>query len=168
MAKIIKNTKQLETAMDKIMRKALDGAAEDVELLISQFISLWYGDYLPIKYKRTYQFLHSCVRAKVIRHGSQYKTRVYIDYKNMHHIMDNVNGRNNVPLTQSQEYAIVHEANRAIHGIKDRKPGAEGIKFWDDAMDDMQQNDYIINSFYHYLKDMGFTATYVPDGGVMF
>ena len=86
----------------------------------------------------------------------------------MHHIMDNVNGRNNVPLTQSQEYAIVHEANKATHGIKNGKHGIEGIKFWDDAMDDMRQNEYIINSFYQYLKTMGFTATYVPDGGVMF
>ena len=168
MAKVIRNTKQLEAAMDKLMRKALDRTSEEVELLISHFLQLWYDDYSPVKYKRTYQFLHSCVRSRVARHGKKYESRIYIDYKNMHHIMLSGGGTPDRPLKRSEELAIVQEANRGRHGIKDGEKGFTEFRFWDEAMSKMNQDDYIINCFYNYLKSLGYNVEYNQSGAVPF
>lgn len=167
MAKVIRNTKQLEAAMDKLMRKALDRTSEEVELLISHFLQLWYDDYSPHKYKRTYQFLKSCTRTKVAKRGDRYESRIYINYKKMHHILY-VGSEYSRPFKPSEEYNIVQYANFGIHGIGHGVPGDTQLKFWDDALKEMNNTDYIVNCFYDYLKSLGFDVEFNQEGTVSF
>ena len=171
MAKKITNIKQLESALDKVMNKALDSASEDIEFIISDFLKIWYEDYHPIVYQRTTQFLKSCTRTKVSKRGSVYHTEIYINYLNMHHEMKEKDEDGNYikrPLTQEEEYAILKQANIAQHGIRNSKQGISGVRFWDDAMDDIKRNDRLINGFYDYLRSRGFNVTFIQEGGVSF
>lgn len=166
MAKLVKNTKQLEKAMGELMKEALFDASKAVEEIVDEFLRQWYLDYTPVMYERTSQFLYSCVTSKVIRRGNSYQTKVYIDWKNMHHtkkIMQN-GAEVTKPLTKSEEHLIVEYANQGIHGIEDSEEGQKPVKFWDDALSEMEQKDIIINAFYDYLKWKGYDVEYHQEG----
>lgn len=171
MATIIKNTKDLKAALDTIMCAALDSTAEDIELIISDFLHLWYDDYHPVAYKRTKQFLKSCTRLQILRRGSDYYTGVYINYRDFNYILkgkDEKGNRFERPMRQEEKLGMLEYANRGVHGYYNGKDGISGVKFWDDAMDDIKRNDRLINGFCDYLKSRGFSVTFVQKGAVPF
>lgn len=168
MAKVIKNSRQLEKAMGELMKDAIFDASKAAEEIVDEFLRKWYGDYYPSQYDRTNQFLYSCVTSKVIRKGDTYSTTIYIDWKHMHHTKYVQKGDKMVEkkLTKAEERMIVEYANEGIHGIpgENQMVGKEPIRFWDDALAEMEQKDVIINAFYDWLKAQGYNVKFKQSG----
>lgn len=167
MATVIKNYKQLERAMNKVLKEGIWDVSKEIEIVIDEFLARWYGDYTPKQYKRTEQFLYSCITSKVVKSGNQYKTKVFIDYKNMHHVTNLPDGKT-LPLSKEEEYEIVRNANMGIHGIETGELGFTEFRFWDETENYMEKQDFIVKAFYVFLVDKGFDVSIVRDGGISF
>lgn len=167
MATVIKNYKQLEKAMGQVLKDTIFDTSKVIQEVIDKFLNKWYGDYTPIKYQRTEQFLYdSCVTSKVVKSGNQYKTKIFIDYKNMHHFENTPNGAK--PLSKYKEHQIVEYANEGLHGIETSMQGHIPIRFWDDAEEYMNEQNTILNAFCDYLQYLGFEVSLIRDGGISF
>lgn len=81
---VFKNEKQLETFLMKKCQSALLKAQERVYEIIKRFLDQFYDEYDPHKggkfgYDRTYQFLNSLVKSRIVPDGKGYKAEVYFD-----------------------------------------------------------------------------------------
>ena len=63
--KIVKNSAELQAAMDAILQEAMEKVRVVMKTTIEEFLQLWYDDYTPSKYPRTYQLLNSCQTTKI-------------------------------------------------------------------------------------------------------
>lgn len=169
MATVIKNYKQLERAMNQVIKDGLADTAKEVNFVIDDFLERWYGDYIPKQYKRTGQFLYSCVTSKVVKNGNQYKTKIFIDYRNMKHFMEIPDSKGKTrPLSKAEELEIVQNANMGIHGIETGEKGFTEFRFWDEAENYLDRKDFIVKAFYDYLVEKGFDVSIIRDGGMSF
>lgn len=81
---VFKNEKQLEAFLMKKSQSALLKAQDKVYEIIKKFLDQFYDEYDPHKggklgYDRTYQFLNSLVKSRIIPDGKGYKAEVYFD-----------------------------------------------------------------------------------------
>ena len=81
---VFKNEKQLEAFLMQKCQSALLKAQEEVYVIIRKFLDQFYDEYDPHKggkygYDRTYQFLNSLVKSRVIPDKKGYKAEVYFD-----------------------------------------------------------------------------------------
>lgn len=84
MTKTFKNEKELEAFLKKKCQSALLKAQDEVYVIIRKFLDKFYDEYDPHKggkygYDRTYQFLNSLVKSRIIPDGKGYKAEVYFD-----------------------------------------------------------------------------------------
>lgn len=77
-----KNEKELERFILKKCKSALLNTQEEVYKIIKKFLYQFYGEYDPVVYERTYQFLQSLVQSRIVSDGKGYKAEVYfnLDY----------------------------------------------------------------------------------------
>ena len=68
MAIHVKNMKELNKALQPVMKGMVDKMAERVEQTLNYFLQEYYDSYDPVYYRRLHDFLHSVVRteAKVV------------------------------------------------------------------------------------------------------
>lgn len=80
---VFKNEKQLEAFLMKKCQSALLRAQDEVYVIIKKFLDQFYDEYDPSKskygYQRTYQFLNSLVKSRIVPDGKGYKAEVYFD-----------------------------------------------------------------------------------------
>ena len=156
--KIVKNSNELKAAMGKLLQTKLEEIKNMVQETIREFLELWYEDYTPSLYPRSFQLLNSCVSIELTKSGNTYRAQIYIDYSNMHHMSYWKNSRppkENRNLTQDEELKIVrladgrnenatsHIGNRdnVQRGLKHPPEnvvigtGKHGVRFWTDAID---------------------------------
>jgi len=142
MAKYIRNMNELGKAMDKYLYDFTNKASDKVKELIDSFIMLYYNNYSPLYYQRTYQFLDSCIRSDVIKEGNGYYVMIYIDTANLDY--EDATGEQ-----------VVNWANQGLHGGMDV---GDKDKFWDDSIE-MLNKGYLIKLFGDYIKKNGFKVT---------
>jgi len=142
MSKIITD---LAKFLDEECKKAAKKMAEEVKDLITDFIMVYYDEYNPKYYDRTYQFLKSVTTTDVVRDGNGYKVAIYLDDTNINY--DDID-----PIV------VWDYANRGLHGGYPPFNGRPSdVHFWDDAME-LLDKGYLIKKFGEYLKDRGFTV----------
>ena len=125
--------------MANSLQLALDNTANEVKDLITEFITMFYTEYNPFWYERTFQFLNSCTKTEVKRSGNSFIVSVYIDYLNLDYKEDS-------------GYDVVSLANSGYHGNPDIETSTH---FWDDSMKVMINSRYVQEQFASFLRSKG-------------
>lgn len=144
MSHIIKSISQLQTAMDKYAAYITDKIADKVKSTIEEFIRLYYHEYSPELYLRTYEFLNSVVKTKTVKTGDTWCSNVYIDTSIIYSNGWTMEG-------------TAEQANKGCHGWNNSIKVSD-MKFWDDAMVEIHSHEFI-NCFAGFLRSKGLNVT---------
>ena len=88
MAIHVKNMKELNKALQPVMKGVVDKMAERVEQTLNYFLQEYYNSYDPVYYRRSYDFLHSAVKVEPKVVGNKVVASVYIDTDSMNNYYD--------------------------------------------------------------------------------
>lgn len=144
MAIHIKNMKELNKALQPVMKGMVDKMAERVEQTLNYFLQEYYDSYDPVYYRRLYDFLHSVVRTEAKVVGNKVVASVYIDTDSMNNYYD---------ATGEQ---VARWANEGTHGGTIR--GNNTPHVWDDTMRETIENGELLKLAVEYLKSKGFSV----------
>ena len=136
----IRNMNDLIRSMEPIIKEALSNTADLAKEVIESFLIQYYDGYSPQYYKRTYQFLTSCVKGEVEGSNGTYSVKIFID-------TDNMNYAHGISGLQVAQWA-----NEGKHGSWEV---GDGTKFWKDAMDEIDRLA-IIAEFKKYARKQGY------------
>lgn len=146
-------------------RPAVEAATNKVYTALRQFLDLYYAEYSPVVYERTYQMLASLVKTDVKSTGNGWYAEVYFDagaldysYKIMTKrvvdggYMNPYNGAISSSGVFNNPYGSGEESlNSAMHGS--HGGAASGTAIWDEAMTIF--NGELINLLKQYLRQNG-------------
>lgn len=144
MAVHVKNMKELNKALQPVMKGMVDKMAERVEQTLNYFLQEYYDSYDPVYYRRLYDFLHSVVRTEAKVVGNKVVASVYIDT----HSMNNYYEATGVQVAQW--------ANQGLHGGLDTNSNTPHV--WDDTMRETIENGELLRLALEYLKSKGFSV----------
>ncbi|MCI8323195.1 MAG: hypothetical protein HFI54_06055 [Lachnospiraceae bacterium] len=144
MAIHVKNMKELNKALQPVMKGMVDKMAERVEQTLNYFLQEYYNSYDPVYYRRSYDFLHSAVKVEPKVVGNKVVASVYIDTDSMNNYYD---------ATGEQ---IARWANQGTHGGTIR--GNNTPHVWDDTMRETIENGELLKLAVEYLKSKGFSV----------
>lgn len=141
------NKSQLSKVMDEYLKYAVDHMAQLVKNKIDEYIRLYYHEYSPKEYQRTWNFLNSVVKTEAKKVGDTWTAEVYIDtsiiYKSTW---------NQKPWTMGN---TAYQANQGKHGSYQGN-----VHFFDDAKRDIEDKKHLTNSFANFLKTYGIDVSY--------
>ena len=144
MAIHVKNMKELNKALQPVMKGMVDKMAERVEQTLNYFLQEYYNSYDPVYYRRSYDFLHSAVKVEPKVVGNKVVASVYIDTDSMNNYYD---------ATGEQ---IARWANQGTLGGTIR--GNNTPHVWDDTMRETIENGELLKLAVEYLKSKGFSV----------
>ena len=144
MAIHVKNMKELNKALQPVMKGMVDKMAERAEQTLNYFLQEYYDSYDPVYYRRLYDFLHSVVRTEAKVVGNKVVASVYIDT----HSMNNYYEATGVQVAQW--------ANQGLHGGLDTNSNTPHV--WDDTMRETIENGELLRLALEYLKSKGFSV----------
>lgn len=144
MAIHVKNMKELNKALQPVMKGMVDKMAERVEQTLNYFLQEYYNSYDPVYYRRSYDFLHSAVKVEPKVVGNKVVASVYIDTDSMNNYYE---------ATGEQ---IARWANQGTHGGTIR--GNNTPHVWDDTMRETIENGELLRLALEYLKSKGFSV----------
>ncbi len=144
MAIHVKNMKELNKALQPVMKGMVDKMAERVEQTLNYFLQEYYDSYDPVYYRRLYDFLHSVVRTEAKVVGNKVVASVYIDTDSMNNYYE---------ATGEQ---IARWANQGTHGGTIQ--GNNTPHVWDDTMRETIENGELLKLAVEYLKSKGFSV----------
>lgn len=108
--------------------------------IITEFIEEYYDEYTyPNWYRRTFQFLDSCVNTSAIKRGNRYEVDIFIDWRNLHY-----------KIRDSKQ--VIEWANEGLHGGYDLVDTE--LNFWDDAMVELTEETkgVLVRDFVKFLE----------------
>ena len=169
MARIIKNTADLNVALNTAMLFAIKKVQDRVYDVIQNFIKDYYHDYSPVVYQRTYDFFNSLTKSEIKKVSNGYVCEVYIDMSQMDYyrheaieVVDMINrgfhadtGMNGGERIHNGIYSDPYNAPYDITVMGEQ---SDGMHFWDDSMAIFKHNDYILTYFMDYMKKAGFNV----------
>ena len=143
MAVHIKNMKELNKALQPVMKGMVDKMAERVYETLNYFLLDYYAGYEPSSYQRTKDFLFSAVKVNAEPYKGGARAVVFID-------TDSLDGYRDV-----SGYQVAKWANEGLHGgiEVDHKPHV-----WDDTMRETVENGELLKLAVDYLKSKGFSV----------
>ncbi len=143
MAIHVKNMKELNKALQPVMKGMVDKMAERVEQTLNYFLQEYYDSYDPVYYRRLYDFLHSAIKTEPRIVGNKVVASVYIDTDSMDNYYE----------ATGEEVATF--ANTGTHGglSVNHKPHV-----WDDTMRETLDNGELLRLALEYLKSKGFSV----------
>lgn len=144
MAVHVKNMKELNKALQPVMKGMVDKMAERVEQTLNYFLQEYYDSYDPVYYRRLYDFLHSVVRTEAKVVGNKVVASVYIDTDSMNNYYD---------ATGEQ---VARWANEGTHGGTIQ--GNNTPHVWDDTIRETIENGELLRLALEYLKSKGFSV----------
>ena len=141
MAIHVKNMKELNKALQPVMKGMVDKMAERVYETLNYFLLDYYAGYEPSSYQRTKDFLFSAVKIDAQPYKGGVRASVYIDY-------DSLNSYREV-----SGYQVAKWSNEGLHGgiEVDHTPHV-----WDDTMRETIENGELLKLALEYLKSKGF------------
>ena len=144
MAIHVKNMKELNKALQPVMKGMVDKMAERVEQTLNYFLQEYYDSYDPVYYRRLHDFLHSAIRTEAKVVGNKVVASVYIDTDSMNNYYE---------ATGEQ---IARWANQGTHGGTIQ--GNNTPHVWDDTMRETIENGELLRLALEYLKSKGFSV----------
>lgn len=150
--KAIRNLNDLNRVLIPKMREAMDTMQGMVYSTIHAFMILYYKEYEPEEYQRTFQFFNSLVKSDIKRVNNGFECSVYIDFDSFKSGYEG-----NTP------FEIVDMINRGFHADMSMNNNIYKVPyniesryhFWDDSIDEFKKGNYIINLFIDTLRSNG-------------
>lgn len=143
MAVHISNMKQLEKALQPIMKGLVNHLADEVYKTLNYFLDDYYTGWTPESYRRTKDFLYSAVKTEAKMVGNKCVASVYIDTDSMDNYV-NATG-----------YQVAAWANEGLHG---GLSVSHNPHVWRDTMDNTINNGSLLKTAIAYLKSKGFSV----------
>ena len=143
MAIHVSNMKELNKALQPVMKGIVDKMAERVYETLNYFLLDYYAGYEPSSYQRTKDFLYSAVKVDAQPYKGGVRASVYIDY-------DSLNSYREV-----SGYQVAKWSNEGLHGgiEVDHTPHV-----WDDTMDNTVNNGELLKLAVEYLRSKGISV----------
>lgn len=143
----IKNYKELSQKLNEVVESRQQRLTDAVNRTINTFIEHYYSEYEPEVYKRTYQFLKSCLSVNVKKIGKAYFSSVFIDYENMHYMFDfGFGAENGLPINGEQ---IIEAANLGDHGVEIVAYHSDQ-SFWNDGLN-TAYNAFVLKEYAKWI-----------------
>lgn len=113
------STEQIKQYILSRVQVAVKEVQEKVREVFQDFLDMYYDDYDPRVYQRTYQLLNSLVKADIVPTGNGFKTEVYFNIDRLKY--DGVSGRQ-----------VAYAASEGLHGAIPHTTvaGYSGINIW--------------------------------------
>lgn len=126
MATKIKIINDLSKILEVKIQKSLKMTQDEIWNTIQEHINLYYLEYSPKRYKRTFKFqTESLIKTRIQKEGNRFYCCVEIDPEYLHYIY---------PSGYTSGLGVVTEANQHSHGgVYDESFGC----FWNDAMQEL-------------------------------
>lgn len=146
-----KNTKSLKAINDKYAEYACNKVAELVKKKLDEFIKYYYQEYSPEQYDRTWAFLNSVVKTSAKKQGNTWVATVYIDTSIQYSSYWN-----------GEHWNMGNTAWQANHGLHGLNPAIKvsDMHFFDDAYDEIMNDEHLTSSLISFLKKNGINVTY--------
>lgn len=144
MAIHVSNMKELNKALQPVLKGMVGEMADRVEQTLNYFLQEYYNSYDPVYYRRSYDFLHSVVKVEPKVVGNKVVASVYIDTDSMNNYYD---------ATGEQ---AARWANEGTHG--GTIPGNNTPHVWDDTLKETLDNGELLKLAVDYLKSKGFSV----------
>ena len=142
-----RSSKELKDYIIGKSYQAMQRAEEYVYSLIDQYLHDFYNDYVPDKYKRTRQLLHSLVKSDIRKSGNGWESYVYFDCTSLKYIKPS----NKEPVDGIQ---VVSAAAKGEHGAEGlHTEFGTGVNIWNTPVEII--NSEFIEKFKEYLIDAG-------------
>ena len=155
--RVLEDMSQLKKALDEEIELAVEELSKQVYKMARDFIkNVWYKDYTPKKYQRTYQLLESCILVDVKRNGVGYEAYVMLDSSKMHHTDKPAPKK-----TEEDIYRVADNSNFPMHGTNYPMQGVNSVRLWQPIIDELTEGDKLINDFANYLKSRGIDVAMV-------
>ena len=140
----VKNMKELNKALQPVMKGMVDKMAERVYEILNYFLYEYYDSYDPVYYRRLHDFLHSAIRTEAKVVGNKVVASVYIDTDSMNNYYD------------ATGVQVAQWANQGLHGGLDTNSNTPHV--WDDTMRETIENGELLRLALEYLKSKGFSV----------
>ena len=144
MAIHVSNMKELNKALQPVLKGMVGEMADRVEQNLNYFLQEYYNSYDPVYYRRSYDFLHSAVKVEPKVVGNKVVASVYID-------TDSMNNYYNATGEQ-----VARWANEGTHG--GTITGNNTPRVWDDTLKETVDNGELLKLAVDYLKSKGFSV----------
>ena len=144
MAIHVKNMKELNKALQPVLKGMVGEMADRVEQTLNYFLQEYYNSYDPVYYRRLNDFLHSAVKVEPKVVGNKVVASVYIDTDSMNNYYD---------ATGEQ---VARWANEGTHGGTIQ--GNNTPHVWDDTLKETVNNGELLKLAVDYLKSKGFSV----------
>lgn len=128
---------ELFKSMNNALGNSIATMSQVCENIIDEFIEIYYDEYDPTSYRRTEQFLLSCLKTDVYKFSGKYYADIYIDYEDLHYKLNGL--------------VIVEWANEGLHGGYDVIDDSEKHFFWDESWDKINRK-ILVQSFYQWFS----------------
>ncbi|MDE6844179.1 MAG: hypothetical protein K2J99_00215 [Lachnospiraceae bacterium] len=144
MAIHVSNMKELNKALQPVLKSMVGEMADRVEQTLNYFLQEYYNSYDPVYYRRSYDFLHSAIKTEPKVVGNKVVASVYIDTGSMDNYYD----------ATGEEVATF--ANAGTHGGTIR--GNNTPHVWDDTLRETLDNGELLKLATEYLKSHGISV----------
>lgn len=145
----LKNIKDLEKSIDVYLKFSINKISSLVKQKIEEFIKLYYEEYSPEYYMRTWTFLNSVCKTEAIKKGRVWEAVVYIDtsiiYNSTAYYQDGTPYK-------KQRWSVKGTAALAEKGLHGNIHVANELHFWSDAVRDIINRKMIAQEFANFLK----------------
>ena len=144
MAIHVSNMKELNKALQPVLKGMVGEMADRVEQNLNYFLQEYYNSYDPVYYRRLNDFLHSAVKVEPKVVGNKVVASVYIDTDSMNNYYD---------ATGEQ---VARWANEGTHGGTIQ--GNNTPHVWDDTLKETVNNGELLKLAVEYLRSKGISV----------
>lgn len=139
----VNNMKELQRAMQPVLKNMVNEMAERVYQTLNYFLKLYYDKYDPLRYERTKQLLFSAVKVEAQPYHSGYRAVVYINTDSLDY-------------NKMSGYQVADWANQGLHG--GLNTGDDTPRIWDDTIKENIEDGQLLLLAKDYLRKAGFTV----------
>lgn len=141
---------QLKLALEEKIGKSMQDLKSHIYNTVDKFLQEFYGEFTPVMYERTKQFLHSLVATEVVYTGSGFEFKVYIDYSKVNYRQKKVKVKNVVYTMENKGLSDEEIMNYNLQGYHGRE---KGTSICEKALRELTPN--IISKLKGYMKANG-------------
>lgn len=152
---IITSQGQLERELTKIIQNAMDKTKNDIFDTVKRHLDIYYGDYAPFLYQRTYAMMNSVIQLGVLGNA---RSGLFIEVKIDEGYLGSAYGYHeeyNPPWSVQNWTGLdaVTSAEGGMHGGKSL--GGGNTAFWTNALNELGGESGIKNKLVGYLRASG-------------
>lgn len=114
---------QLKLALEERISKSMKDLEGYIYKSVKEFLDKFYGEFSPVMYIRTEQFLHSLIATDIVYTGKGFEFMVYIDYSKVNYRIKRVRVNGVIYTMENKGLSDEEIMNRNLQGYHGRVKG---------------------------------------------